>query len=193
MSVDSEGYTQHRRLKHGEVLRNVVEFVSTGEGDGIPNIVGVTHDLVIVLTPECDLVSDYGDRNETGASSVPEDGKLNRKTLPRVQCCDLFLYSQIREPYEFTNRPWTLVKDNRDERYHRVPSEDIPNFDQPELFLDFRRLISVPTGYLYGKLRDGSIERCGTIPSPWINHLVQRCYRFQSRVCVPDPSDPRPS
>ena len=183
------------RLLQGEILRNVVEYVPTGalDDEGTPEIAGVVHPLMVVLTAACDLVSDYEERGKPSPSGRAAEGGLNPKMLPHIQCCDLFLFSEIRDPFGFNSGTWRPVTRNRDERYHRVPIEGIDNFDHPDLFLDFRRIISVPTGHLYLKLSDGSIERCGEIREPWIYQLVQRCFGYQARVCVPDPYDIRPS
>jgi hypothetical protein len=163
------------------------------DDDGAPVIDGVVHDLVVVLTPECDLVSDYETRDEAGAGPKSVDGKLSRKELPHVLCCDLFIGADVKETYEFTSRPWSTVRDNRDDRYHWIPTGDIDGLDLPELFSDFKRVLSLSTEHLYRSVLNGSVQRCGVIPPPWITRLVQRCYGFQGRVCLPDPSDLRPS
>jgi hypothetical protein len=183
------------RLLQGEILLNVVEYVPTGVvyDDGSPEIKGVLHPRLVVLTPACDLVSDYGERIKLAANGETAGTELNPKMLPHIQCCDLFLLDEIRYPYGFNHKTWSPVPGNRDERYHKVPVGDMDDLDHPDLYLDFKRIISLPTDYLYFKLNDGSTERRGVIPEPWINQLVQRCFGFQARVCVPDLSDPRPS
>ena len=195
MCIGLEGPDRPTRLLQGEILRGVVEYLPTGVEDeeGTPEIAGVTHSLMVVLTPACDLVSDYRERTKLWPTGEAIGDGLNPKLLPYVQCCDLFLFDEIRDPYGFNNGTWRPVPRNRDERYHRVPPEGIDNAVHPELFLDFKRIISVTTEFLYLKLSDRSIERCGEIQEPWINQLVQRCYGYQARVCVPDPSDPRMS
>lgn len=194
MSADHGGCTLHDRLQHGEILSNTVEFVAARlDDDGTPVTEGVVHELVVVLTPECDLVSDYETRDKDGVGPKPVDGKLSRKELPHVLCCDLFIGSEIKDSYGFTSNPWSTVRNNRDERYHWIPTGDIDGLNLSELFLDFKRVISLPTEHLYRSILNGSVKRLGVIPSPYIIRLVQRCYGFQGRVCLPDPSDPRPS
>lgn len=194
MSTDHDVCAAHDRLQHGEILSNAVEFVATRlDDDGTPVTEGVVHDLVVVLTPECDLVSDYETRDEAGLGPQPIDGKLSIKELPRVLCCDLFVGASVKETYGFTSRPWSTIRDNRDDRYHWIPTGDVEGLDLPELFLDFKRVLSLSTEHLYRSVLNGSTQRCGVIPPPWITRLVQRCYGFQGRVCLPDPSDPRPS
>ena len=193
MFTDYEGCTAHYRLQHGEILGNPVEFVAAQlDDDGTPIVDGVVHELVVVLTPECDLVSDYETRDEAGVGAKPTDGKLSRNELPHVLCCDLFVGTEVREPYGFTTRPWSTVKDNRDDRYHWIPTHHIDGLNLPELFLDFKRVLSLSTEHLYRSIINGSVQRRGVIPPPWITRLVQRCYGFQGRVCLPDPYDPRP-
>ena len=194
MSTDQGRRAAHSRLQHGEILSNAVEFVATRlSDDGAPVVDGVVHDLVVVLTPDCDLVSDYETRDEAGVGPKSVDGKLRRNELPHILSCDLFIGADVKNTYGFTSKPWATVRDNRDERYHWIPTGDIDELDLPELFLDFKRVLSLPTEHLYRSVINGSVERRGVIPAPWITRLVQRCYGFQGRVCLPDPSDPRPS
>ena len=184
-------------LRHGQIVCGVLEYVPTGtlNANGGPTFTEVKHDLVIVLTPECDLLSDFIQRDEVGKSPKPEEGKVNSGVLSHVQCCDLLPLGDIRWPYPFNRGTWDRVHENRDERYLRVPAEDIRHYghdyDHPDLYLDFKRVLSVPTDYLYAHLNQGKVGICGRIPEPWLSHLVQRCYGFQSRVCLPDPSDTR--
>jgi hypothetical protein len=63
--------------------------------------------------------------------------------------------------------------------------------DSSPLYLDFKRVLSISTAYLYQMLKTGDIELSEIIKPPWIHQLVQRCYGFQARVCVPDPTDTR--
>lgn len=185
------------QLQHGEIVRDVLEYVPAGtlNADGGPEFTEVTHPLVVVLTPACDLLSDFRERDEVGKSPNPEEGKVNGGVLPNVLCCDLLRFEEIRWPYPFNRGTWGRVVENRDERYLLVPAKHIRHYgheyDHPDLYLDFKRVFSVPTDFLYAQLIRGMAGSCGEIPEPWVNHLVQRCYRFLSRVCLPDPSDPR--
>ena len=184
-------------LRHGEIIRDLLEYVPTGEinSAGDPDVHEVKHPLMVVLSPECDLVSDYDQRAGAGWSEAGAKDVLNPKVLPHVQCCDLFVGSEIRtpdwNPYDFRTDLWRAVKGNQQDRYHWIPAEGIDELDQPDLFLDFKRIISVPTGYLYRMVAGGSVGRCGRIPPLWISRLVQRCYAFQGRICLPDPADTR--
>ena len=185
------------QVRHGEIVRDVVEYVPTGtlNANGGPAFNEVTHPLVVVLTPACDLLSDLHERDELGKSPEPEEGKVNSRILSHIQCCDLLLIDEIRWPYSFVRGIWNRVHENRDERYLRVPAQDIRHhdypFDHPDLYLDFKRVFSVPSDFLYSQLHQGTVVSCGEIPEPWLRNVVQRCYQFQSRVCLPDPADPR--
>ena len=197
MATEPQEWAVLARLQNGDILRNVVEFVPTGlvDDDGNPEVKEEVHPLVVVLTPECDLLGDFSERDQAGKSPNPEEGKVNSKVLRHVQCCDLLRYDEIRWPYTFNKGTWNRVVEDRDERYYLVPADNIRSYDHKydhtDLYLDFKRVFGVPTDYLYVKLSQGDVERCDRIPEPWVNLVVQRCFRFQSRICVPDPSDPR--
>ena len=183
------------RLRQGQIIRNLHEYVPTGQKmpDGTALVTTVTHPLIVVISPECDLVSDYESRSavQPGAS-VPS--QVSSNFLEHIQCCKLFEESDIRGTSGMNSAAWSFVKSNRHERYHMIAS-NIPGRlnDLGPLYLDFKRVLSVSTAYLYHLLNAGDMELSEIIEPPWIHQLVQRCYGFQSRVCVPDPNDTRPS
>ena len=183
------------RLRQGQILRNLYEYVPTGQtrSDGTAQVTTVIHPLLVVISPECDLVSDYESRNaiSSGASGQPQ---ASSNFLEHIQCCKLFEESAIRGASGMNSAAWSFVRSNRHERYHMIAS-NIPGRldDLGPLYLDFKRVLSISTAYLYQLLNAGDMELGEIIEPPWIHQLVQRCYGFQSRVCVPDPNDMRPS
>ncbi len=183
------------RLRQGQILRNLYEYVPTGPAtaDGIAEVTMVQHPLLVVISPECDLVSDYEARNRD-SSSTSGQPQSNSNLLEHIQCCKLFEEGDIRRPHGINSAAWSFVKSNRLERYHMIPP-NIPGRaeDSSPLYLDFKRILSIPTAYLYQILKAGNIVLGEIIEPPWIHQLVHRCYGFQSRVCVPDPTDTRPS
>lgn len=183
------------RLQQGQVLRNLYEFVPTGltAPDGTAQVTRVEHPLVVVMSPECDLISDYEARSASPTSNVsqPQPGA---NLLEHIQCCKLFEEIDIRRPHGLNSAAWSFVKTNRHERYHMIAPSVLGRPDNaPPLYLDFKRVLSVSTAYLYQFLNAGGVELDKVIKPPWIHQLIQRCYGFQARVCVPDPTDTRTS
>lgn len=181
-------------MQQGLILRNVEEYVPTGQHgpSGTTQVEIINHPLVVVMSPECDLVSDYENRTFDASADLLAE-QANPQLLQHIQCCDLFAQDQIRDPHGLNRHHWNFVNSNRHPRYHRVMPELIGRPDNNPLYLDFKRVVSVSTRYLYASLIAGGVQRDSTIAQPWIDELVQRCYHFQSRVCVPDPRDTRPS
>lgn len=183
------------RLRQGQVLRNLDEYVPTGQvaSAGVAEVTIVRHPFVVVISPECDLVSDYETRN-ANPSEGSSQAQPNSSLLEHIQCCKLFNETEIRRPHELNSASWNFVKTNRHERYHTIlPTVLGRPDDESPLYLDFKRIVSFSAEYVYASLEKGDIERDSIIQPPWIHQLVQRCYAFQARVCVPDPMDPRPS
>ena len=136
-------------------------------------------------------MSDYEARN-AHRSGDPTQTQSNSNFLEHIQCCKLFEESEIRRPHGLNSAAWSFVKSNRHERYHTISPAVLGRPDNdPPLYLDFKRIVSFSTEYLYALLDEGGIEPDSIIQPPWIHQLVQRCYAFQARVCVPDPTDPR--
>ena len=182
------------RLRQGQVIRNLYEYVPIGlpTMDGPAEVRAVIHPLVVVLSPECDLVSDYELRNANSKGS--RDLAQSSRFLEHIQCCKIFEEGEIRGPHGLNSAAWSFIKTNRHERYHTIPSSALGRPDSDALlYLDFKRTLGVATEYLYVTLNVGLLEMDGVIEPPWIHQLVQRCYAFQARVCVPDPADQRPS
>ncbi len=148
----------------------------------------VNHPTFVILTPDCDLLSDYSARQ----GNSPVDAKIQSQLLQHVQCCEVYEENEIRQPRQLTSELWKRVKQNQDERYHHIPSGKLEGEEEkghPDLFLDFKQMFSVLTEFLYESIRTHQVKRQGVIPPIWIHSLIQRYFAFHSRVGVPDPSD----
>ena len=180
------------RLRQGQVIRNLCEYVPIGlpAVDGPATVTAVQHPLVVVLSPECDLVSDYELRNANPNGGF--DLTQSSKFLEHIQCCKLFEEGEIRDAHGLNSRDWSFIKTNRHERYHAILTAALGYADSDACwYVDFKRIFSVSTEYLYALLDADGLEMDAILEPPWIHQLVQRCYAFQGRVCVPDPMDRR--
>ena len=177
----------------GEILLHIHELRPlrvksvhvSGEGIAVSPII---HSKAIVITPDCDLLSDYSAR-DSHSSEAPQ---IQARLLEHIQLCDVFLEREIRPNRNLNASLWKRIRGNQDERYHTFPSVDEPDSEgtsHPEYFLDFKRMFTMPNELLYGLLKSGKTQRLGTVPPVWIHQLIQRYFAFHSRVGVPDPVD----
>ncbi len=177
----------------GEILLEIREFrppndasvLAAGEGG---TFLSVVHSRAIVITPDCDLLSDYSVRENPPNNESQRQGRL----LEHIQLCDVFVEQEIRPNRNLTRDLWRRIRGNQDERYHTFPSVDEPDISgtsHVEYFLDFKRMFTMPTEFLYHLIESGKTQRLGTVPPVWIHQLIQRYFAFHSRVGVPDPAD----
>ena len=177
----------------GEILLDIREFrppndscvLATGEG---ATFLSFVHTKAIVITPDCDLLSDYSTQN----NSSSEDRQRQARLLEHIQLCDVFSEQEIRPNRNLTSDLWRRIRGNQDERYHTLPSVGEPDSkgtSHAEYFLDFKRMFTIPTEFLYCLLESGATQRMGIVPPVWIHQLIQRYFAFHSRVGVPDPAD----
>lgn len=202
-------------LRQGEILRDVYEHVpnfpaaKSKEGEEFP-VNSIHHPLLIVMSPDCDLVWDFkgrfpdkqGKEQPKSIQDFLEIGKIVlhvilakitkdiTKTLPpsilRVlfaKICDTgTIYRRCLDSSHFDR-----VSNNQDERYHHFPEAPVGNppiYSVPELYIDFKKSLSIPTQNLYEGLQVGGIKRVALIPDKYIHDLMHRSYGFLSRVAV---------
>ena len=192
---------QSGRLSQGEILLNVSEpqlLNADGllaDGNGQASYTVVPHDKIIVVSPDCDLLNDFYNRYRPDVETLNqvEERRRQSQLLNHILCCDIYEKDTIR-PAVAGSDVWKRVERNQDERYQRVPPGTqvirVGN-ENPEFFIDFKRLFSLPTTLIYRSLASGQTKRGGAIPPPWIHSLADRLFGFQGRVCLPDPSDNR--
>lgn len=189
--VSARVYTASRSdgpLRQGEVLTDLeikkldVGSIQAGTED---LLVAVTYPYVIVASQDCDLDQDYRIRcNESG--TLP--------TLPCVLLYEMFTAANLKSGRSDLNQgslPWTNARQNKTERYHfleAVPADrDAVGEGLPELALDFKRYLTVPTDELYARITRGILRRRCRLSSPFLEHWSFRHAAFQCRVALPRP------
>ena len=199
MPFSYESYRAQGQLHQGEVLFGIQEFQPEHTGERMTpdniNLLGEVADRqVIIVTPECDLLSDYLARREVETGGA-EESEVEGKLLPHVHVCEVFEETDIKELLPKGTEFWKLVRTNQNIRYHAIPRASIGNHDgeyNPALYLDFKRMFSMSTKFIYASLLCEGVERRGVMPSPWVDSVIDSLFHFQGRVCVPDPDDRRP-
>lgn len=173
------------RLWQGEILQHVVQLKPSLESIVNPNgeidISPVEHDFAIVMSQDCDLLKDYNQRQERGVA------------LPNVLLCDLYyaevLRAKINAEDQLGRKEWRkLIAPNQNERFQYLQkmevNEDLQGEGMPALAIDFRLYFTIPTDELYYRLTQ-EIRRRARLNSPYVEHLAQRCFKFQARVALP--------
>ena len=88
--------------------------------DRTTQVTSVQHLLVVVISPECDLVSIYESRS-AASSGAPVQSQSSSNLLEHIQCCKLFEEAAVRNTSGMNSAAWSFVKSNRHERYHMIP------------------------------------------------------------------------
>lgn len=183
-------------LLQGEILGDLWEHrplyppVEIPEGSS-PQVNSVHHPLMIVMTAVCDLEQDFKIRFPDEASqSDYRSSNIHQNDpglVPHVLLCEVFKEDEIRLQIKGSDI-WKRVRQNQDERYHHLPSADVGNptvRELPELYLDFKKNIALPTSSLYDGLQGGQVRRVAVVPPVFVHDLIHRCYGFLSRVGLP--------
>ena len=174
-----------QRLQQGEILAGIPE-IQQDNPDSPVDFTRVNHPRAIVMTPDCDLLSDFSSRQ------AASEGTQSPQRLQHIHFCDLYEAAEIRENNALRSDLWRRVQRNQDERYHRLPPGKVTggsDVEHPAFYLDFKRMFTLPTEFLYRCLEIETVQRRGVVPTIWIHDLIQRYFAFHSRIGVPDPED----
>jgi hypothetical protein len=183
-------------LRQGEILADVFEYkpkdpVDCRAARTSIEVEPISHAYAIVVTQDCDLLSDFTRRS----SKELEHPNI----LHHLLLCDMFKEEEIRSRLPQGSDIWKRVKQNQDERYHCVvagpigdeicedcgPGDRPVNYTLPPLYLDFKRVLSIPTGDLYRALETGEARRIALLPLHYLFDLNHRFYSFLSPIGLP--------
>ncbi|MGB7621019.1 MAG: hypothetical protein WBN92_01600 [Terriglobia bacterium] len=109
----------------------------------------------------------------------------------KVLTLDAYEESSIRTQVAKGSDIWRRVKQNQDECYHHLKEAQIRGAnpgpqDIPDLFISFKKFMSIPAQHLYDGILEGGIKRMALIPDRYVHDLMHRFYSFLSRVGTPD-------
>jgi len=175
------------RLWQGEILENVIQIRPTVDSvranvDGALEVEPVPHQLVIIVSQDCDLDQDFA-RREAG----------QRGTLPNILFCDLYIAenfrAMVRDQQQLGRQDWQRrIAQNQNERFHYLervePQQDLQGQGLTALALDFKIYFTLPTDEVYVRLHQEIHRRC-RLNTPYAEHLAHRFFKFQSRVALP--------
>lgn len=188
------------RLCQGEVLGPVIEYVPQSapgplpDGENTVRVAAVEYKRVLLMTQDCDLEQDARLRLVVPSSLAERnDVAANPASVPHLLLCPLF--EDIRSVVaggDIAKR----AKKNHDARYHAFVSPGVAQTDAgdsevdgsllpPELFIDFRRYVSLPTDLVYEAVSTGLVQRLGVVPEMNRLEAAQRFFGYQARIPVP--------
>lgn len=178
------------RLQQGEVIANLEEFqVVSGTSAGEVSYLRRSHPYVVVMSADCDLLHDFEHRRALAQQGLAQGTDDNPRLLPHVILCEAYPEEDIRGSVHGSDL-WKRIKQNQDERYHRLSAAVVGNppvRDLPDLYLDFKKTWSAPTEYLEGSLAGRMEMRLAVVPPVYLHDLMHRLFNFLGRVALPEP------
>lgn len=185
-------------LRQGEILGDIWEHVpryppvESKEGQSFP-IDSIRHELVVVMSPDCDLEWDFKarfpDQQLQEQLTSTEDVTVHPSSISHVFLAKAYVKDKIR-PLIKGSDIWRRINGNQDERYHHLKEAPIgdPQVDTlPDLYIDFKKALAMPTKSLYEGIRVSGIKRIAVVPDKYVHDLMHRYYGFLSRVALPEP------
>jgi len=192
------------RICQGDILRDVTitfGLEPNGNNEGEIELEHRYYNYAIVLTQDCDLNSDYNERNKNteieekikNAELREENANIsNDKYLPAILICPAYLLSDFANGSHITS--WRMSSELRNEknqkklksnnefkRYHYIIGDSALGI--PELVLDFKHLMSVPREALY---KIHNLVYIATISELFREELSQRFSNYISRIGLPE-------
>lgn len=186
-------------LLQGEILGNVWEHrpvypaIEPPNSDSQTPIHSVHHEMMIIMSPACDLNQDFFKARFPGGQITqflkdPDELILHTHLVPYALLCDAYTNNaHLRKRFE-SKTLWNRIEMNLDERYHYLEpaqSNGTPVFELPGLYFDFKKVIGIPVVSIYEAIRIGGIKRVAVVPPIYIHQMTQRYFSFLSRVGIP--------
>ena len=182
-------------FRQGEIVHNLLEISPTYSEDitelcdesKSPKVVRVTHPMAVIVTQDCDLRWDWMFRNSP--EKVRKNEKDENKLLTHIHFCDLFEKGEIRGTRGFSSPLWERVQATQDERYHRFKEGVIGDAGGEmlsEVYVDFKRVFSLPSEYAYWLVTSGFSTSKAVIAEPYLRDFIHRLFSYLSRVAVPE-------
>lgn len=145
------------------------------------------------MSPDCDLEWDFKarfpDQQSQEQLSSPSDISDLPVSVSHVFLAKIYRREKIRSLIKGSDI-WKRIENNQDERYHRFKESPVGEpltTVLPDLYIDFKKALAIPTKSLYEGLRVGGVRRIALIPDKYIHDLMHRYYGFLSRVALPEP------
>lgn len=170
---------ENERIMQGDIFHDisVIEDV-IAKGDGSVQLKKITFPLVICLTQDCDLHTDYIHRADNRSGSL-----LHLIVAP------LFEITSFREGKNWgdvmnigdhiNSEKMKSIKQNNDPRYHYVV---FPEKEMPELIIDFKYFFTINRDALYGRIN----QRVCSVDDLFRELINQRFCDYICRIGLPE-------
>jgi hypothetical protein len=98
-------------LRQGEILTDLIEvrLRLSSLTEKTPLVDQVNHPYAVIVSQDCDLIQDFGARNQGGVS--PD------KLIPAVLFCEVITAEELRGRDSIKTDIWKRIRANKDERY----------------------------------------------------------------------------
>ena len=184
----------HERPSQGALFQNI-SVGSAWVAPDCPEPQGEIWDFnyVIIMTQDCDLEQDYGNRQELLSGSKQHGG-----LIPSILFCPAYPSQSLREglhlkglKYE-TQRVasdlWKHLKQNKSPRYHFLAEYHKKDkgavINVAELVVDFKYFFTAPTEYFTNAYCNDE-HYLGSLTCPYREHLLYRFASYLGRIGLP--------
>lgn len=186
---------QSGALRQGEILGDIWEHVpqyppiESQPGQSF-SIDSVHYEFVVIMSPDCDLEWDFNSRfpdQQSRESLSQADISHLPVSVSHIFLAKVYQRDKIR-PSVPGKDIWKRIEQNQDERYHHFKEApvDESTIVLPDLYIDFKKALAIPTKSLYEGLRVKGVKRMALIPNIYLHDLMHRYYGFLSRIGVPE-------
>jgi hypothetical protein len=177
------------------MLSGVTEYrLVLPDGSDKPRADKIVHSFAVVVSQDCDLDWDFKLRHEQLLVPTGDKRKVEKETarqeakrLPNVLLLEAREAGEIRQS-GLDSAQWKFVRGNQHERYQFLdavpPSQDACEEGLPELAIDFKRYLCIPTEQLYAQIATTAKRRTRLL-QPYREHLQIRAFGYQVRVALP--------
>ena len=173
-------------LLQGEILTEIHEHRPVYPSglpppDGLSTqIHSIRHQWMVVMSPLCDLEQDFKrvrfPQGRIEEPSVYTDYQ-DTNTVSHVLLCDAYPADLVRQRFIGQRTLWQQVESNEHKRYHCLQEGKIGDLETnqfPRLFLDFKRVLALPSVSLYEGIRLNQVKRVAVVPPIYVHDLIQR-------------------
>jgi hypothetical protein len=187
------------RLFQGELVERILEWVPEYDPANPLEVAGAKgnrHNLAVVLSQDCNLESDWRDRQTQPAIETH---------LPSVLLSPIRSADELRTAHNLIRARWEVARHNKDERYFYLSEVGVA-FDSVgegmgSMMLDMMSYFTIRTVEIYRQLLTTGPDaprRRSRLKTPWAEHLQQRFMGYQARIglsqdhFVPESRKPQP-
>ena len=188
--IDSQYvFIREDRACQGDIFRDLkYNYQTYKDLDGSLTVDEIIMPYAVVLSQDCDLESDYRNRQNEGKEQTTQDKYLHSILIsPAYLAEELRLGTHLSGPgfgvkMEYHNHSrWNIIKDNKNERYHYLEAN--LEMQIPNLAIDFKHHFTVARNQLYESKGEHYIA---TLNELYREALSQRFAYYVSRIGLPE-------